>query len=310
MSLCHLPNELLLTIAGYLDTQDIASFRSTSKRMAVVLHISLFDSVYSSGSRDSAKKALYYAAAKKDYWLVSRLIEQRVDTLISNGALLSHAIGRRCSEETLRIFIDCGAKLNTADHFGVTPLAAAAARGRLDLVELLLSRGAEVNVENMPNCPLWQAARCGHLNIFRVLHRHPGVDLNSVDHYGRGLLHWMTFSDCPEVISMIIHDTAIDVNKRDLGGSTPLAIATEMNYNHIVRIILSNSRTDVNLADGFGNTPLHKAVRRGNVGLVRMLMENEKVDRTPINRGGMSPLMLAWRSGRQAVIDLMEGYMS
>ncbi|CUS08446.1 unnamed protein product, partial [Tuber aestivum] len=140
--------------------------------------------------------------------------------------------------ETIRIFIDCGEKLNAVDRFGVTPLAAAAARGRLDLVELLLSRGAEVKVENMPNCPFWWAARSGHLDIFRVLHNYPGAGLNS----------------------------------RDMGGSTPLAVAAEMSYNHIARILLSNGRTDANLADVFANTPLHKAVRRGNVGLVRMLM--------------------------------------
>jgi len=310
MSLFRLPNELLFTIAGYLNTREIAFLRSTSKRMAVVLHVPLYDSIYISGSRDSAKKALYYAVAKRDHWLVSRLIEQKVDTLVGDGALLNDAIRRTCSEEALRIFIDCGANLNTADYFGMTPLAAAAAHGRLDLVELLLSRGAEVKVENMPNCPLWQAARSGHIHIFRVLHSYPGTDLNAADHYGRGLLHWMTFSNCPEAVSMIIHNSALDVNRRDLGGSTALANAIEMNYNHIARIIMSSSRTDVNLADSFGNTPLHKAVRRGNVSLVRMLLKNNKVDRTPINQGGLSPLILAQRSGRQAVIGLMERYMS
>jgi len=310
MTLFRLPNELLFKIAGYLDTGEIASFRSTNKHMAVVLHVPLYDSICSSGSRDSARKALYYAVAKRDCWLVSRLIEQRVDRLIGDGVLLNDAIGRVSSQETIRILIDCGSKVNAADRFGVTPLAAAAARGRLDLVELLLSRGAEVKVENMPNCPLWQAARAGHLHIFRVLYSHPGADLNAADYYGGGLLHWMTFSNCLEAVWMIIHNTAIDVNKRDLGGSTPLAIASEMNRNHIARIILSNSRTDVNLADSFGNTPLHKAVRRGNVSLVQMLLKNSRVDRTPINRGGMSPLMLARCSGRQAVIDLMERYIS
>ncbi|PWW72801.1 ankyrin [Tuber magnatum] len=119
----------------------------------------------------------------------------------------------------------------------------------------------------------------------------------------------MTFSNCPEAVSMLIHNTAVDVNKRDMDGSTPLAVAAEMNYNHIVRILLSNGRTDANLGDVFANTPLHKAVRRGNASLVRMLMENNGVDRTPINRGGMSPLMLARSCGRQAVADLIEEYM-
>ncbi|RPB03619.1 caspase-3 in complex with an inhibitory Darpin-3.4, partial [Choiromyces venosus 120613-1] len=120
------------------------------------------------------------------------------------------AIRWASSEQIIRTFIDCGARLDAMDYFGVTPLAAAAARGRQDVVELLLSRGAEVKMENMP---------------------------------------------------------------KDMGGSTPLAIAVEMGNIHMAGILLANGRVDPNLSDNFLNTPLHKAVRRGNVGLVEMLVE-------------------------------------
>ncbi|KAG0133750.1 ankyrin repeat-containing domain protein [Tuber indicum] len=312
MSLSRLPNELLSKIAGYLHTQDIASLRSTNKHLARALHVSLYDSIHASGLRDSARKALYYGAARRDHWLVSRLIQQGVGSLAADGALLNDAIRRECSEEIVRIFIDCGAKINKPSNFGVTPLAAAAGRGRLDLVELLLSRGAEAKTESMPHCPLMQAARSGHADAFRlVLHAYPGAaELNSVDHYGRTLLHWLTFSNCPEGISVLVRNTMVDVNIRDIGGSTPFVVAAQMNYNHIAWILISSGRADANLADASGETPLHKAARFGNVGLVRMLVESDGVNSAPINQRGKSPLMLARRRSKQAVVDLLERYIS
>ncbi|KAG0643149.1 ankyrin repeat-containing domain protein [Tuber brumale] len=312
MSLTCLPNEILCMIVGYLDTPDIASLRSTDKHLAGVLRVSLYDSIYTSGLRDSARRALYYAAARRDHWIVRRLIRQGVDRLVGDGRLLNDAIRRGCSEETILIFMDCGVNINRPDNFGVTPLAAAAGSGRLDLVELLLSRGADVKTERMAYCPLLRAARAGHTDVLRVvMHAYPGAaELNSVDHYGRTLLHWLTFSNCPEGVSVLVRNSMVDVNVRDIGGSTPLAVTAEMNYNHIARILLSSGRTDANLADASDNTPLHKAAREGNVGLVRMLVESDGIDRAPINQSGMSPLVIAQSRGRQAVIDLLAGYMS
>ncbi|KAG0635097.1 ankyrin repeat-containing domain protein [Tuber brumale] len=307
--LTRLPNEILTMIGGYLGTRDIASLRSTNKHLAGALRVSLYDSTCTCGRPEHVRRALYYAAAKKDHWILSRLFRRGAERLIGNGRLLNDAIERGCSDETIRTFIDCGANINRPSNFGMTPLATAADRGRLKLVELLLSRGAEVKTKYILYCPFLQAASSGHTDILRaILHAYPGpTELNFIDHYGRTLLHSLTTLNYPEAIWILVQNAMVDVNVRDHGGVTPLGAAVEANFNHIARILLSSGRTDVNLADKDDDTPLHKAARRDNVGLVKMLVESDGVNRAPINRAGMSPLMIAQSHGKQAVVDLLEG---
>jgi ankyrin repeat protein len=72
---------------------------------------------------------------------------------------------------TIAFLVDeCGANVNCRDQEGFTPLAAAARAGRRDVVESLLSKGAETN----PDAPEWAkpftlAERRGHTEIANLL---------------------------------------------------------------------------------------------------------------------------------------------
>ena len=62
-----------------------------------------------------------------------------------------------------------------------TALTIAADKGHYRFVELLLSRGAQVDVRNKKgNSSLWLAANGGHLDVVQLLH-HAGADIDSQD---------------------------------------------------------------------------------------------------------------------------------
>jgi ankyrin repeat protein len=68
---------------------------------------------------------------------------------------------------------ECGADVNCRSEEGMTPLADAAAQGHLDIVEYLLSKGANAN----PSVPEWAkpmalAERAGHKEVAAYLRRH------------------------------------------------------------------------------------------------------------------------------------------
>ncbi|XP_037909760.1 ankyrin repeat and KH domain-containing protein mask isoform X3 [Hermetia illucens] len=85
--------------------------------------------------------------------------------------------------EVGRVLLDKGADVNAAPvpTSRDTALTIAADKGHLKFVELLLSRGAAVEVKNRKgNSPLWLAAHGGHLAVVEVLSGH-GADIDSQD---------------------------------------------------------------------------------------------------------------------------------
>lgn len=85
--------------------------------------------------------------------------------------------------EVGRVLLDKGADVNAAPvpSSRDTALTIAADKGHLKFVDLLLSRGAAVEVKNKKgNSPLWLAANGGHLSVVEALY-HAKADIDSQD---------------------------------------------------------------------------------------------------------------------------------
>uniref|UniRef100_A0A8C2SPK1 Uncharacterized protein n=1 Tax=Coturnix japonica TaxID=93934 RepID=A0A8C2SPK1_COTJA len=77
----------------------------------------------------------------------------------------------KCSADSIRTLLDNGASVNQCDVNGRTLLANAAYSGNLDVVNLLVSRGADLEVED--NRDGWTALRSaawgGHTEVAGIL---------------------------------------------------------------------------------------------------------------------------------------------
>ena len=79
--------------------------------------------------------------------------------------------------------------VNATNVGGDTPLNSAAGNGHKEIVELLISKGADVNAKNAVNKPLHMAAERGHKEIVELLIAE-GADVNAKENFGPTALDW------------------------------------------------------------------------------------------------------------------------
>lgn len=156
--------------------------------------------------------------------------------------------------------------------YHTTPLHAAASNGRLKVVELLLAKGADVNIGNEGSeTPLHHAARHGHTDVVQVL-----LDNGAnVAEAGTGCgtpLQWATSNGQLATAKLLLEHEA-DVNQRGANGHTALHGAAARGELKMVQFLLS-AGAQVNALADYGCTPLHSAVGADHVTIAGILLDH------------------------------------
>jgi hypothetical protein len=129
--------------------------------------------------------ALIVSAFAGNHKVAIFLIDQGIDiNCPDNGGFTALMVASECTKadkEVVKKLIERGANVNAVSNRGSTALMAAAKIGHADIVELLVSSGADINARNTDHnvTPLIWAANAGYLAIVKFLLQ-KGADRNIV----------------------------------------------------------------------------------------------------------------------------------
>jgi ankyrin repeat protein len=175
--------------------------------------------------------------------------------------------------------------INSTDHNGLTALQWAVQRGKTQAAELLLSKGAKVDVRtpvvqhvytDTPNplvytgklTPLHEAAGGGHKDIVALLLAH-GADANARDVGGRTPLFDAGQTNVMEALLA----GGADIAAKNTNGDTRLHELASMGRTDLGALLLAHG-ANPNIKTPNGSTPLDYAWGNGQWEFVRLLIQN------------------------------------
>ncbi|XP_071078472.1 uncharacterized protein [Haliotis cracherodii] len=198
--------------------------------------------------------------------------------------------------------------LSTASH--ATPsqadcdLFCACKAGDLEKVKRLLSTpGVNVNCRERSRTPVMEAAWRGHRDVVELLVS-KGADGSLVDKYGDDTLHYACLGGDVETVKYVLSLHVVDINSRGEVSRTPVMVAALGGHRDVVKLLVSKG-ADVSLVDVVGDNILHLACREGDVGTVMFVLSLNVVDIVKRGDRSRTPVMLAAERGHRYVVELL-----
>ncbi len=175
-------------------------------------------------------------------------------------------------KDIVELLLSKKADVNAKDKCGSTPLQLAVDRNYKEVVKLLLAKGANVNAkpENSGGTPLSLAAANSNADIVKLLLA-AGADVNGDQGDGTPPLIEASRIGSKEVVKLLLAKGA-DI-KGDRGVSA-LLVAIESDREEVVELLLVKINVNASLSakGGWGMTPLLEAVQGGHKDLVKLLL--------------------------------------
>ena len=227
-------------------------------------------------------------------------------------------------KEISKMLRDYGGKSGVKDS-----IYTAARLGNIEFVKKHLAAGKDVNskTKSWNHTPLHWAVYGGKLDVVKLLISN-GANINEKDRNGRTPLFSSVSSDFKEVSKLLISEGANVNAKSDFG--TPLDMAIRRKQTQTTELLRKNGAMvideikviktfkqhlkdggDVNAKDDGEVTLLHKAALAGYDKLSKLLIDagadinvKTKSGNTPLHKGE-TPLHLAAKTGRKDIISLL-----
>uniref|UniRef100_A0A182STW8 ANK_REP_REGION domain-containing protein n=1 Tax=Anopheles maculatus TaxID=74869 RepID=A0A182STW8_9DIPT len=187
-----------------------------------------------------------------------------------------------------------------------TALTLACAGGHEDMVELLITRGANIEHKDKKGfTPLILAATAGHEKVVDTLLRN-GAEIEAQSERTKDTpLSLACSGGRYEVVELLLSMNA-NREHRNVSDYTPLSLAASGGYVNIIKLLLQhgaeiNSRTGSKL----GISPLMLAAMNGHVAAVKLLLDMGSDINAQIETNRNTALTLACFQGRHEVVSLL-----
>ncbi|ETS77277.1 hypothetical protein PFICI_11151 [Pestalotiopsis fici W106-1] len=263
----------------------------------------------------SDSPALEWVAKGLDY-MYDRATEARsydmVRLLVSHGARVDNSRGFKLLAEAsakghldiVKLMVEKGANVERDNEFvAFTPLSSAAKFGHLDIVKFLVEKGADPNCHDYAfHTPLFLAAEHGHFRIVKFLVE-KGADPNGHKHgYGTPLSS-AARSGHLEIIEFLIRKGA-DPNHSSAYGSA-LSFASQSGHLDVVKLLIEEG-ANPDASNNHDQTPFSLAAKYGHLEVVKFLAGLGASSDRP-DKSGQTPLSLAAEYGHLEVVKFVAG---
>ncbi|XP_052797548.1 uncharacterized protein LOC128229769 [Mya arenaria] len=264
------------------------------------------------GNAVNGNYPLIVAARKGFTYAVKCLLQHGADPSVKNDKNLTalHKAVIYKHAHIIRLLIDYNSPLDEkGGKFKRSPLHIAADLGLGEIVERILSKGANVKIkDHRGHYPIFLAAIRGHLETVRVLLKHDkSQDSLRIASYGKksfikgmSLFHVAVWKNDRKLIQLLIDERA-NPDVMDFFGQTPLFYAINTGKKTATRMLLQYADKSKPQKQGF--TPLHAAIHKGNIKLVAKLAA--EVDVNAFDMYGRTPLHVACEKGNVNAVNLL-----
>ena len=153
---------------------------------------------------------------------------------------------------------------------GFTPLHKASNFNNVQVLELLLQHGAEINMKTKKFwTPLHLASENGFIEIARILLRN-GADINAKTNFGSTPLAYAAEYNHLEIAKILIQYKA-DLDEPNIVRYTPMHLAAENGNDEIIRILFKNG-ANLDAKNNAYMTPMFKAINGKHFETVKTLI--------------------------------------
>lgn len=231
------------------------------------------------------------------------LTDQNLNSPDRSGGttVLADAV-QRGNREIVGILLSAGAGINVRNSAGQTALMFLTDHASVELVRDLLGAGAKVNArDDFGDNALMNAAGSGSAAVLKELIT-AGARVDATDRSGETALFFVTRANTPETVTLLLNAGA-DVDARNEDDET--AVVSLASYGKFENFkVLIERGANIQLSDIDGNTALMNAAVNEDPRLVKLLVESG-ADVNAEDRSHNTALMYAAEAGREATVEIL-----
>uniref|UniRef100_A0AAR2KW93 Ankyrin 1, erythrocytic a n=1 Tax=Pygocentrus nattereri TaxID=42514 RepID=A0AAR2KW93_PYGNA len=250
--------------------------------------------------------ALHIAARNDDTRTAAVLLQNdpNPDVLskVCTGFTPLHIAAHYENLNVAQLLLNRGANVNFTPKNGITPLHIASRRGNVIMVRLLLDRGATIDAKTKDELtPLHCAARNGHVRIIEIL-LEQGAPIQAKTKNGLSPIHMAAQGDHMDCVRQLLQYNA-EIDDITLDHLTPLHVAAHCGHHRMAKVLLDKgAKPNTRALNGF--TPLHIACKKNHIRVMDLLLKHS-ASLEAVTESGLTPLHVASFMGHLNIVKIL-----